>query len=213
MRNTLPALFILLCALLGNGCVVSRVGENALAVGVVEYYADYSTIQDGVVYESEGAFYINVEEVGYKLDPEWIGLIAPPSGILKTHRHEVKDSRRSVWLKISSEAKAYLCDGPEEAREYFPSFSLESEEVADIAAADAVRHPTVRGIPLLMTLSFSGGDIITHSRELRRERSVTGYCMIPVAVAGFAWDIPATVVMSVCFDFVVFPIVMIAKIF
>ncbi len=52
-----------------SGCVVSRTGEKAWSVGVIDYYADFSEIEGNVVYEKDGEYYIKAEEAGYKPDP------------------------------------------------------------------------------------------------------------------------------------------------
>ncbi len=209
LRSVLRALFLLLCVALGNGCMlVSRVGENALAAGVVDYYADYSTIRDGAVYELDGAYYINVEEIGYDRKPMWIGVIMPPMVIMDVFKDPVEETRRRVWLKISPEARAYLCDEPAETDQDLTFYRIDAEAATDMEAA------TANAVGRRVLRSTEDFRIITEpERRLRRERSVAGYCMIPVAVAGFALDIPATVVMSAFFDFVCGPIFLIAKIF
>jgi len=109
MKIGLILLSGLMCILLFSGCCVSRVGEKTWHVGVVDYYADFSDIKEQTVYEKDGEFFIFVKEVGYKPEPGWVAVLTPPLEFWSGEQIPVESRNQYVLLKISPEAKEYLC--------------------------------------------------------------------------------------------------------
>lgn len=201
-------------AISGSGCVVSRTAENLWAIGTVEYYADFSEIENRAVYESNGEYYMNVKVSGYQPDPKLIGIIAIPLSHFVVHMKPIEGGRSSLWVKISGDAKEYLCaqqkdEQDDEGQEIFP-FSVEPVLEMKESPAMAIWHPVIRNLPPIEVTRFCCGDRIQNSQLVYTEKSPASYGLLPLVVAGVAWDIPATVVMSTYFDFILIPNFLIA---
>lgn len=202
-------------AISGSGCVVSRTAESLWAVGTVEYYADFSEIENRAVYESNGEYYMNVKVSGYHPDPKLIGIFAIPLSHFVVHMRPIEGGRSSLWVKISGDAKEYLCapqkdEQDDENRNIFP-FSVEPVLEMKEPPAMAIWHPVIRNLPPIEVTRFCCGDCIQNSQLVYTEKSPGSYGLLPLVVAGFAWDIPATVMMSTYFDFILVPNILIAK--
>ncbi len=202
-------------AISGSGCVVSRTAENLWAVGTVEYYADFSEIENRAVYESNGEYYMHIKVSGYQPDPKLIGIIAIPLSHFVVHMRPIEGGRSSLWVKISGDAQKYLCvrqedEKDDENRNIFP-FSVEPVLEMKEPPAMSIWHPVIRDLPPIEVTRFCCGDRIQDSQLVYTEKSPGSYALAPLVVAGVAWDIPATAVMSTYFDFIVVPNILIAK--
>lgn len=209
----------LAAVMLGSGgCVVSRTCERALSVGVTEYYADASEIKDNVIYEYQGEFFMFAGEVGCQRRPAWLGFAAPLAGCFKEKKISVGRSETYVLLKLSSAMKGFLLgeedaerDDRDEGLSGWGGDSLWSGvEVVERMPSDwkneARVYPVVEWVMPPMILEIDGyTEYVVGSVPVRTERTAASWGMLPLAAVGLAWDIPATVAMSVVFDFVVVP--------
>ncbi len=193
-----------------SGCVVSRTGEKAWSVGVIDYYADFSEIEGNVVYEKDGEYYIKAEEAGYKPDPTLIGLLTPPISHFVEYKIPVTVPRKYVILKISPAFKKYLCAPKDKEEKNRPDSDAKVVTDVNLLKPDVIKHRILRELPPPETTRFCCGDSID-SQWLYREKSAESYWLFPVVVIGYIWDIPSTAVMSVYFDFILLPNILIAK--
>lgn len=213
-RNWVSLLVALLTVISAGGCVVSRTCEKTLALGVTQYYTYSTAIRNDTVYEKNGLYYVVVKARAYRPVPAWLGLIGPPTLIMNEDLIPQEEKDREVLLQITPQAKSELCAPPPE-REGPPepsrsgSYPLTSATIVPdpgIELGDAIKHPIINHptpnfelIPMKNSL-FSGAG-----KYLYSEKSGASYVLLPVAALGLAFDIPATVVMSAYFDFIILP--------
>ena len=196
MPRKLHLLLILLLAVSATGCVTTRLGEKAWNVGVVNHYADFSAIKDGVVYESAGEYYIATKEVSYHPDSNLMGLF----GHWRYSRQVPVDAtERYTWLKITAEAKGYLC---EDMKMKFP---MAGEVMLKMTSppARAVQHSVTRELPPPQVYVACFGEYIVDSQLLYSTKSGSSYLLLPTVVVGGVCDIPGTIIASTLFPFMI----------
>ncbi|MGE4563715.1 MAG: hypothetical protein AB7F32_02500 [Victivallaceae bacterium] len=207
-------LFALLTMVSAGGCVVSRTCEKTLALGVTEYYAYSTAIMNNTVYEKDGLYYIAVKANAYRPVPAWLGLIGPPALIMNEDLIPQEEKDREVLLQITPEAKTDLCapppkrEGPPEPNRSGSNPLTSAQIVPDpgIELDDAIKHPIMNHPTPEFKLSSKNNSLFSGvGKYLYSEKSGASYVLLPVAALGLAFDIPATVVMSAYFDFIILP--------
>ena len=192
-----------------SGCVVSRLTETVLSIGVRDLYGDGSEICDQVIYQADGQYFAKIRKVAYKEDPAFLGLFTGMLNIFgRTLVFDDTFPESSVTVRLPDDAARYLT--VKELPMLTPAPDLDGIRYCHSRIPEnAIRLPICRTLPPPVVLQVEeGADLVIDAIPCGTVRSPEHWLAICLVPGAIALDVPLSVISTVLLDGYVIPAIL-----